>query len=97
MKEPIQGYLLPPEEADLKLLHGWLLHLQGNLQALMKHVGRPDLCKGCGAQIIFIRHLDSGRFTPYELDGTNHFINCPDAPQFKRKKEEQQWPISRKS
>jgi len=56
-------------------------------QALLKHVGAPALCKGCGAQILFVRHTaSSGKLTPYDPDGLNHFGTCPKAAQFKRPK-----------
>jgi hypothetical protein len=55
------------------------------MAALLKHVGEPGRCKGCSAAITWVRHLDSGRNTPYDIDGLNHFASCPEAAQFKRK------------
>lgn len=46
-------------------------------------------CKACGKQLAFVRHRDTGRVAPYDLDGetvgVNHFITCPKAEQFRRK------------
>ena len=56
------------------------------MRALLAHVGLPGQCKGCAARIIWVRHIDSGRNTPYDGDGTNHFITCPEAAKFKREK-----------
>lgn len=55
------------------------------MAALLKHVGEPGRCKGCSAAITWVRHLDSGRTTPYDIDGLNHFASCPEAKQFKKK------------
>jgi hypothetical protein len=81
---------------DLQAVHKELetaacsyLGMLKNMQDLLKHVGKPALCKGCGAEIVFIRHIDSGRFTPYNRDGVNHFATCPQAPLFKRSKKEE--------
>ncbi|HEY1897565.1 MAG TPA: hypothetical protein VGG62_14895 [Terracidiphilus sp.] len=56
-----------------------------NITALMAAVGAdPAKCKGCNAQIFFIRHAN-GKLAPYDADGTNHFITCPNAGFFKKK------------
>jgi uncharacterized protein with PIN domain len=41
-------------------------------------------CKRCGAAIWMVRH-SNGKLAPYTADLTNHFINCPNAAEFRRK------------
>jgi hypothetical protein len=50
-------------------------------------VGLEAVCRGarCGKRIVMVRHHDTGRLTPYDFDGVNHFITCVDAPLFKNK------------
>lgn len=44
---------------------------------------KPTYCKGCGAQIIFLAHPETGKPHPYELDQTtSHFINCKNRHRF---------------
>ena len=40
-------------------------------------------CKACGALLFFVRHRN-GKTAPYTVDGLNHFLNCPQADQFRR-------------
>lgn len=42
-------------------------------------------CRACGAQLAMVRHRN-GRLGPYTMDGVNHFINCPAAEEFRKKK-----------
>lgn len=60
------------------------------LETLLRHVADElRACKACGKQLAFVRHRDTGRVAPYDLDGetvgVNHFITCPKAEQFRRK------------
>jgi hypothetical protein len=41
-------------------------------------------CKACGVTLYFIEHA-SGKIAPYTADAVNHFANCPEAKQFRRK------------
>ncbi len=58
--------------------------LQANITALLKNIGDPGQCRGCQAPIWWVTHRN-GRKTPYDADGTNHFITCPAAKDFKKK------------
>jgi hypothetical protein len=40
-------------------------------------------CKACQATIYMVIH-NNGKTAPYTEDGLNHFINCPNAGQFRR-------------
>jgi hypothetical protein len=60
--------------------------LEERILALLKHVGEPGRCRGCGLAIYWVRHPDSGRNAPYDPDGVNHFITCPRADDFRKKK-----------
>ncbi len=57
--------------------------------ALLMHVSTTGVCKGCGAPIRWVHHVDTGKHTPYDLDGVNHFVTCPDRVKFKKPKEHQ--------
>jgi hypothetical protein len=50
---------------------------------LLMNTARPDKCRGCEAEIFWVRHLN-GRSTPYTSAGVNHFVNCPKAADFKK-------------
>jgi hypothetical protein len=55
-------------------------------------------CRGCGASIMFARRVESTKPTPFKapltilerrgdtlvIENTNHFIDCPQAKQFRR-------------
>ena len=53
------------------------------LARLVAAVGMPGECKGCQASIFWVRHIN-GKSVPYTTAGENHFINCPNAKDFKR-------------
>ena len=60
--------------------------IEERMRKLLDLIGvefRP--CSGCGVQLVFVIHRKTGARTPYTYDGLNHFINCPDAKQFKRR------------
>ncbi len=46
-------------------------------------------CKRCGAALYFLRH-STGNLVPYTEDGINHFLNCPQAAEFRKKQQGQQ-------
>lgn len=80
---------LPPEEVVANLAAKRIGELHQRIRELLSHVGIATACRGphCGKPITMVRHYDTGRMTPYDADGTNHFITCVDAPMFKAKKE----------
>jgi hypothetical protein len=57
------------------------------LAMLLNAVGVPGSCLGpnCHADVLWVVHIN-GRRTPYDPDGTNHFITCPDRELFKRRR-----------
>jgi hypothetical protein len=57
--------------------------LAKNLDLLIKQIGDPGVCRGCGAPIRWVRHLN-GKRVPYTVVGLNHFADCPKAKHFKR-------------
>jgi hypothetical protein len=60
--------------------------LRKNIRALLRHVGDPALCTGpnCKQEIYWVRHLKTTNAkTPYNLDGSNHFITCVDHKEFR--------------
>jgi hypothetical protein len=54
-----------------------------NLLKLAAKEIRP--CKLCGVTLYFIEHK-SGTHAPYTKEGINHFLNCPNAGEFRRQK-----------
>jgi hypothetical protein len=51
--------------------------------ALLNQIGNKGVCRGCGAEIYWVRHKN-GKATPYTPAGMNHFLDCPKAKEFKR-------------
>lgn len=41
-------------------------------------------CRACGRPLTFVR-TPAGNLAPYEKDGTNHFLTCPEAEKFRRR------------
>jgi hypothetical protein len=62
--------------------------LMRNIRALLARLGEEGVCTGahCGAAIYWVRHPNRV-LTPYSLDGQNHFADCPDRDQFRRRKD----------
>ncbi len=54
-----------------------------NVAHLLKQIGEPALCSGCGVRIWFVRHLN-GKRVPYTSSGLNHFADCPEAQKFRK-------------
>lgn len=50
----------------------------------LNRVGDHAFCKGCGREIWWLEHKQSGKSAPYTFDLLNHFIDCPKAQEFKR-------------
>ena len=55
--------------------------LQANMVDLLLRIGSPAKCKGCGAQVVWLTHLN-GKKAPYTLKGLNHFVDCPVRDRF---------------
>jgi hypothetical protein len=53
---------------------------------LLHAVADQAECKGCPATIYWVRHKN-GKSAPYNVDGTNHFVTCPNSKSFKKAKE----------
>ena len=64
---------LPPIEDRMKSLLG-----------LVARETRP--CTRCGAMIYIVHHVKTDRLAPYTSDGINHFLNCPNAAEFRKGK-----------
>jgi len=60
-----------------------------NMAALLGHAGKPDRCRGrnCRQEIWFIWHFRTGRWTPYNADGTNHYTTCVDREEFHKRRQ----------
>jgi len=55
------------------------------IHELLVNIGDPAYCRGCEAPIYWVRHK-TGTLAPYTVDGQNHFIDCPNAKEFRRGK-----------
>jgi hypothetical protein len=66
--------------------HTNLPSLEQRIVNLLAAVGDPGRCRGCSAPLYWVR-LKSGKVAPYGENGLNHFIDCPNAEEFKRRKE----------
>lgn len=75
---------MPPTEEAPVSAETWL---RKNVKRLLDQVGDPAKCRGCQAEIYFVR-LKSGKVAPYDETGESHFVTCPAANQFRRKKSE---------
>jgi hypothetical protein len=42
-------------------------------------------CRSCGAQIAWLVNDKSGKRSPFDLDGTNHFATCPQADSWRKR------------
>jgi hypothetical protein len=62
-----------------------LQHAVRRMNVLLSNVGDPARCRGCGADILWVRHA-SGRRAPYDLNGETHWATCPKAEQFRGQK-----------
>lgn len=56
--------------------------LEARILALLRVVGNPALCRGCGAEIFWIK-TRAGKAAPYTPAGVNHFSDCPQANRFR--------------
>lgn len=57
-------------------------HLLQRITELVRHAGDAAWCSGCRSPIYWIEHR-SGNRAPYDPDGVNHFVTCPEAAKFK--------------
>lgn len=84
-----------PELDTLPCDCGLLLIFEGRAaerraRDIVRLTGRPGQCRGCGAGIMWLAHAprEPGRnptMTPYDEDGTNHFITCPKREEFRQR------------
>lgn len=57
---------------------------QARLDHLLRQVGEPGHCRGCGAPVYWVIHRNQKR-VPYTMEGLNHFVNCEKREQFSTK------------
>ncbi len=58
--------------------------LEKRLRDLLSQIGRADTCRGCGKIIVWVMHRNR-KWVPYTAHGLNHFIDCPNAKDFRKK------------
>lgn len=59
----------------------------GQFKNLLSMVSDPKPCKGCGRPIYWVISKN-GKSMPITDEGLNHFIDCPEANKFRKKKNE---------
>lgn len=57
------------------------------LQKLLKVIGSKSKCKGCYADIYWVK-TPGGKNMPVDIDGTPHWASCPQAEDFKKRQRE---------
>lgn len=58
--------------------------LQVNIKRLLKTLGDPALCNGCGAEIWWAVNPRTGKKMPITANALNHFADCPAASKFRK-------------
>ena len=58
--------------------------LQARISALLRHAGAPGVCKGCKAQVWWVRGAENKVTVPFDADGRNHQAHCADAEEFSK-------------
>jgi len=73
---------------DFERLNAELKATRQALESLLKHAGQSGKCEGCGADIYWVRHFtpQGSKWVPYNTRGMNHFGDCPNRDQFKKRK-----------
>ena len=61
-----------------------IIYLCQNIERLFGLIGSKAACRGCGREICWIKH-SNGKKAPYTFEALNHFIDCPNAKDFKTK------------
>jgi hypothetical protein len=51
---------------------------------LVKLIGEPGACRGCGAEIFWLTAFKSGKPIPYDANGVTHFASCSKAHEFRK-------------
>jgi hypothetical protein len=64
--------------------------LEHRAATLVKIVGEPGKCRGCGAEIFWLTAFKSGKPAPYDTTGLTHFATCPKAAQFMKQPAKQE-------
>lgn len=83
---PAEEFVANIAAESLGEMHRQLKAQRALTTMLLRHVGTPSRCRGCGAEVIWAYHRDTMKNTPYNLDGVNHFATCPKAAEFRPKK-----------
>jgi hypothetical protein len=81
------GVTEPDQVPVVERLGNEVAALRKIIADLLKHVGQPAVCRGpqCQQGIFMVFHR-SGKLTPYNADGTNHFGTCIDRELFRKEK-----------
>lgn len=61
-----------------------LAEARKRMAELLRHTGEPGICRGCSAEIFWVIHRNR-KPTPYDQDGTNHFVTCRNRELFRRR------------
>jgi len=61
-----------------------VIDIKSNVERLLNLVGTKTECKGCGADMWWVKHEKTGKTAPYNSEALNHFADCPKAGRFKK-------------
>ena len=72
------------KEETIESLREEVAQLHNNITGLLQRIGDESICKGCRAVIWRVQHKN-GKKAPYTSAGLNHFADCTEAKNFRRK------------
>jgi hypothetical protein len=59
--------------------------VEARVAELIRHCAVYRKLCSCGAEIYFLEHKDTQKLTPYQIDGLNHFLTCPESKKYRRR------------
>jgi hypothetical protein len=59
--------------------------IEDRLANIIRLLAEYEKVCSCGVRLYFLRHNDTAKLTPYQLDGINHFTTCPVAARYRRR------------
>ncbi len=81
MRQPLEAAEVLAD--DCRQRDAEIERLYKNITGLMKAIGNPGSCQGCGSFIWWVK-TKNDKNMPVTRDGLIHFANCPLGDQFSR-------------
>ena len=86
---PVSQHADDPEDC-LKHAIRRIEALEERAATLVKAVGEPGKCRGCGAEIFWLTTFRNGKAAPDDATGVTHFATCRSAAQFRKQPAKQE-------